>query len=221
MKHEEKSPEDLGEDSDVEILEVVGVEEDAPALAALPSVRSTGALPFDEEKAARANDSSETQKGRAREELLTHEQRFLRMRADYDNLRKRIERERDQYEQHANSLLVSRLLPVLDDFERALSLKSHENLTGAFQEGVLLIYKRLMDELRKEGLTPIDSLGRRFDPSVHDAVATDAGHDQVSHVVVEELQRGYLFRNRLLRPALVKVSTHAADEPSSEPGEGS
>jgi molecular chaperone GrpE len=209
MNGEHKSPdlrEKLGDDSDVEILEVVGVAEDAPALAASPPARAAEAPSLDEGSKIRSRG----------EELLTSEQRFLRMRADYDNLRKRIERERDQYEQHANSLLVSRLLPVLDDFERAMNLKSHESVTGPFQEGVLLIYKRLMDELRKEGLSPIDSLGRRFDPSVHDAVATDAGREETSNIVVEELQRGYLFRNRLLRPALVKVSTHAADDSSDE-----
>jgi molecular chaperone GrpE len=100
---------------------------------------------------------------------------------------------------------VARLLPVLDNFERALAVAPGTETEAAFRQGVQLIYKHLRDELRREGLQPIEVEGRPFDPALHDAVATVAGGREGVLRVVAELQRGYLFRSRLLRPAQVKV----------------
>lgn len=205
MKQEDESPDfeqDLGDDGDVEILEVVGVDEHVPATAVPAPEGSRGShevvLTFEEAK-ARFGDRPPEQ------------EQLMRLRADYENLRKRIDRERQDYEQHANSTLVTRLLPVLDNFERALNLQPRTNGEMALRDGLALIYKHLIDELRREGLTGIEALGQVFDPTLHDAVATDHASALGHNVVVEELQRGYLFRNRVLRPALVKVSVHGPD----------
>lgn len=223
MKPDEKSPdlyEDLEVDDEVEILEVVGVDLEestsVPASAARTDAVDREAVLLDDgpptaRGAERASVSRALAEGGER---LTDKEQLLRMRADYENLLKRLERERYDFEQFANSALVSRLLPVLDNFERAMHHRDARFEDDAFCTGVVLIYQHLLDELRKEGLTPIDSVGHPFDPTIHDAVATDVAatvHD--NNTVVEQLQRGYLFRDRVLRPALVKVGL-ASNGPS-------
>jgi molecular chaperone GrpE len=98
--------------------------------------------------------------------------------------------------------MIRSLVPVLDDFERALKTPAE----GAdYRKGIELIYKRLYDTLVKDGLTPIESLGKKFDPHLHQAVDTVKGQGE-DQTIVEEYQRGYEFKGRLLRPAMVKVS---------------
>lgn len=130
--------------------------------------------------------------------------RYLRTAADMDNQRKRFERERTEYLQFAQSDLFKELLSVLDNFERAL--KTREAGEGAgFQEGIELIAKQLQDLIRKRGVTPVASVGGRFDPSVHQAVLTEEAEGIEEPVIGEELQKGYKLHDRLLRPAFVKV----------------
>jgi molecular chaperone GrpE len=129
--------------------------------------------------------------------------RAIRARAEFDNARKRMERERSDYLQFAAMDLVRDLLPVLDDFERALKVETSDR---NYAKGVELIYQRLYDTLRKMGLEPIESAGKRFDPNVHQAVErvpTDEGEDQT---ILDEFQRGYNFKGKLLRPAMVRVA---------------
>jgi molecular chaperone GrpE len=95
---------------------------------------------------------------------------------------------------------------VLDNFERALSTEVPTEDGRAFQQGVALIFRQLLEELRREGLASVDSLGQEFDPTVHEAVITDSVPGLPDNTVVEELRRGYLLHDRLLRPAQVKVS---------------
>ncbi len=130
-------------------------------------------------------------------------ERLLRARAEFDNARKRAERERSEFLQFASTDLVRQILPILDDFERALKAPTAD---GDYAKGVELIYQRLYDTLRKMGLDPIEAAGKKFDPNLHqavDRVETDQAEDQT---VLEEYQRGYNFKGRLLRPAMVKVA---------------
>lgn len=129
--------------------------------------------------------------------------RLLRARAEFDNARRRTERERSDYLQFAAMDLVKDLLPILDDFERALKV---ETADSNYAKGVELIYQRLYDTLKKLGLEPLDTEGKQFDPNVHQAVErvpTDKVEDQT---VLGEFQRGYNFKGKLLRPAMVRVA---------------
>ena len=129
--------------------------------------------------------------------------RLLRARAEFDNARRRAERERSDFLQFAAMDLVKEVLPVLDDFERALKVETADR---NYAKGVELIYQRLYDTLKKLGLEPIETAGRPFDPNLHQAVErveTDEAEDQA---VLGEFQRGYNFKGKLLRPAMVKVA---------------
>jgi molecular chaperone GrpE len=129
--------------------------------------------------------------------------RLLRARAEFDNARRRAERERSDFLQFASMDMVRELLPVLDDFERALKVPTADK---EYARGVELIYNRFYETLKKMGLEPIAAEGKRFDPNVHEAVQrveTDEADDQT---ILGELQRGYNFKGKLLRPAWVKVA---------------
>ena len=129
--------------------------------------------------------------------------RLRRAWAEFDNARRRGERERSEFLQSAAMHLVGSLLPVLDDFERALKVETTDK---EHARGVELIYQRFYDTLKKMGLEPIETAGKQFDPNQHEAVQrvhTDEFEDQA---IVEELQRGYNFKGKLLRPAWVKVA---------------
>ncbi len=146
-----------------------------------------------------------------RERLLTDKaellDRLLRQRAEFENYRKRAERERAETIGSAGMDTVSALLPILDDFERALKSAFTEDAAGGqFAEGVALIYERLFSALKKQGLEPIESLGKPFDPNVHHAIETVPTEEAEDHSVFDELQRGYNFKGRLLRPAMVRVA---------------
>jgi molecular chaperone GrpE len=129
--------------------------------------------------------------------------RALRARAEFDNARKRSERERYDYLQFAAMDLVREALPVLDDFERALKVETADR---EYAKGVELIYSRLYETLKKMGLEPIESQGKPFDPNVHQAVERVETTDAEDHTVLGEFQRGYYFNGKLLRPAMVRVA---------------
>jgi molecular chaperone GrpE len=131
--------------------------------------------------------------------------RWLRKTAEFDNYRRRVERERrEQADQSVIDLLQDVLL-VVDDFDRALAVDPGEGAT-AFRKGVELIHAKLQDLLRRNGVTPIAARGADFDPKLHEAVTHDTSPDHREGEVIDELRRGYLINGRLLRPALVKVA---------------
>ena len=129
--------------------------------------------------------------------------RLLRRTAEFDNFRRRAERERLELLEYAGMDTIRALLPILDDFERALRV-AHE--ADEFAKGVNLIYQRLVEALKKLGVEPIISVGQPFDPNVHHAVEMVQTGEAEDQTVLEEYQPGYNFRGRLLRPAMVKVA---------------
>lgn len=129
--------------------------------------------------------------------------RLLRARAEFDNARRRTERERSDYLQFAAIDLVKDVLPVLDDFERALKVETADR---NYAKGVELIYQRLYDTLKKLGLEPIETAGRTFDPNLHQAVERVETVEAEDQTVLGEFQKGYNFKGKLLRPAMVKVA---------------
>jgi molecular chaperone GrpE len=134
--------------------------------------------------------------------------RLLRKQAELENLRKRAQREKDDFLQHATAELVRALLPTLDGFERALQHRD-ANVPEQFFQGIELIYKELMDVLARAGLAPLETVGKTFDPHLHQAVETVEAGEHHDQEIVEELQRGYKLKQRLLRPAIVKVAVAA------------
>lgn len=143
------------------------------------------------------------ERDRLQKEKAELQDRLLYARAEFDNARRRAERERSEYLQYASMEAVRELLPVLDDFERALKV---ETADGNYAKGVELIYNRLAESLRKMGLEPIETEGKTFDPNIHQAIErvhTDEAEDQE---ILGEFQRGYNFKGKLLRPAMVRVA---------------
>jgi molecular chaperone GrpE len=129
--------------------------------------------------------------------------RLLRALADFDNFRRRAERDRSDYVQFAAMEIVRDLIPVLDDFRRAMKVETGDK---EYAKGVELIYQRLFDTLKKAGLEPIDAKGKRFDPNLHQAVDRVQSEELADQTVLEEYQSGYNFKGKLLRPAMVKVA---------------
>ncbi len=132
--------------------------------------------------------------------------RLLRSRAEFDNARRRAERERSDYLQFAAMDLVRDILPIVDDFERALKVETADR---NYAKGVELIYQRMSDSLKKLGLEPIDTEGRTFDPNVHQAVERVPTEEAEDQIILGEFQRGYNFKGKLLRPAMVRVAVRS------------
>jgi molecular chaperone GrpE len=131
--------------------------------------------------------------------------RWLRKSAEFDNYRKRIERERREQSDQAVNDLLQQLLLVVDDFDRAMTMDAGEG-GDAYRKGVELIHAKLHDLLRRQGLRALDTVGADFDPNVHEAVVHEASPEHREGEVVGELRKGYMMGDRLLRPALVKVA---------------
>ncbi len=132
--------------------------------------------------------------------------RLARMQAEFDNARKRAAKEQQDFRDFALADTIKTLLPVVDSFERALQAKSEG---GEFRAGVELIYKQLQDALSKLGVQPIAAKGQPFDPRIHEAIEMVETSDAPDHQVLDEWQRGYKYKDRLLRPAMVRVAKNS------------
>ena len=148
-------------------------------------------------------DELTAERDRLIEEKNDLQDRLLRRQAEFDNFRRRAEREKADVVEYAHTESVRAILPILDDFERALKVESSD---AEYVRGMELIYQRLSDALKKLGLEPISAKGQKFDPHVHHAVDMVETGDVEDHTVLEEYERGYNFRGRLLRPSMVKVA---------------
>jgi molecular chaperone GrpE len=131
--------------------------------------------------------------------------RLLRKQAELENLRKRMQREKQEFLQHANADLIRALLPTLDGFERALKHRD-TGVPDEFYKGLEMIYTGLLDVLKRGGLAPIEAVGQTFDPHLHQAVETVEDEQRRDQEIVEELLRGYKLKHYLLRPSIVKVA---------------
>ena len=142
-----------------------------------------------------------------RREKDSLQDRLLRTAAEFDNYRKRIDRERRDMADYMKADVLAEILPIVDNFERALQAPSSD--VDSLRKGVELIYKQMIDLLRKRGVTPIEALGADFDPNFHQAVIHETSPAHREGEVIEELQRGYMLGDKLLRPAMVKVAKAA------------
>jgi molecular chaperone GrpE len=136
-------------------------------------------------------------------------ERLLRKTAEFDNYRKRVERDRQSMAESVAADVVRDLLPLVDDLERALKAETSGEGAEAYRKGVELIHRQLLDILRKRGVRPIEALGTDFDPHFHQAIAHEPAEGRRDGEVIEEFGRGYMLGDRLIRPAIVKVAKGA------------
>jgi molecular chaperone GrpE len=178
------------EDLEHELPPAESVEESAPAAVA--------------GKVAETIAPSETEKLKAERDALLD--RLARLQAEFDNARKRGVREQQDFREFAAADVIKNFLPILDNFERAL--KANADSTE-FRNGIELIYRQFQDALQKIGVQPIVAVGQPFDPRIHEAVEMVDTAEVPDHHVVDELQRGYKYKDRLLRPAMVRVARNS------------
>jgi molecular chaperone GrpE len=167
----------------------------------LPSAELTEDPQASRKEEPRLEHVSEIEKLRAERDALV--ERLARMQAEFDNARKRAAKEQQDYRDYALADVLKALIPVLDSFDRALQTSPEKS---EFHAGVELIQKQLQDALARIGVKPIDAKGEQFDPRYHEAIEMVDTESAKDHEVLEELQRGYKLKDRLLRPAMVKVA---------------
>ncbi|HZK73775.1 MAG TPA: nucleotide exchange factor GrpE [Clostridia bacterium] len=155
--------------------------------------------------APRSTDSIETKVAELEAALAEARDKYLRLAADFDNFKKRSRQEHLETIQHASADLIARLLPGLDDLHKALDHQP-EGIDEAWARGLELSVRKLEEALRAHGLETIDALGKPFDPAVHEAIGHEESSEHPEDTVVQELRRGYRIRDRVVRPALVKVA---------------
>lgn len=141
-----------------------------------------------------------------REQVNELQNRLLRAQADFDNYRKRTRQEKDELVSYANAKLIGELLPVLDHFSLAMQVVDETTDSGALAKGIDMVYKQLLDVLDKVGLKALDPEGEVFDPKRHEAVMSETVEGAAPGTVVQVLRSGYTLHERVLRPAMVKIS---------------
>ncbi len=158
---------------------------------------------------AEAETSEETKKEKKdplKEKIEELNDKVMRQMAEFENFRKRTDKEKAQMFEQGQANVLEKLLPVVDNFERGLAAVPEEDKDGAFADGMNKIYKQLMKQLEDLGVTPIEAVGKEFDPNLHNAVMQVESEEYESGMVAQELQKGYMFHETVLRHSMVGVS---------------
>ena len=134
------------------------------------------------------------------------ENRILRMQADFENSRRRARLDLEATEKYKSQGLITELLPAIDNFERALKMEADNDQAKSLLQGMEMVYRSLIDTLKKEGAEQIEAVGKEFDPHLHQAIMQVEDGNFGSNIVVEEFQKGYILKDRVIRPAMVKVN---------------
>jgi len=171
-------------------------------------------LNLKEEKKEREKEIEELKKKveEKEKELREHHDRLLRVAADFDNYKKRAAREKEEWVKFANEDLIKSILPFVDNLERAVNHSEKTEDIQSLVEGIKLTVQQLLQTLNRFGVSPIESLGKPFDPAMHEAMLVVETDQHEPNRVVEEFQKGYLLNDRLLRPATVSVSKPSEKE---------
>lgn len=146
------------------------------------------------------------------DELSETQERVLRTAADAENFKKRLQREKEEQTRYANESFMRELLPVIDNLERALEHSEADADQGGLLEGLNMTLKGFLDTLTRFGCTPVEAAGKPFDPNFHEAVSQEESADHEPNTVLRELQKGYMLKERLLRPAMVLVSKRTSQQ---------
>lgn len=202
--HEQEKQDNLQAEADEQATaeEVNDSVDEAQAASAETNTVADEASPEQEEDAAAA----EAQLEQLRQQLEEQQQRLLRVQADYDNFRRRTRQEKEEFAKYAASELVEQLLPVLDNFDRALHAAENSKDFDSLFKGVDMIFRQFLQVLEQSGLKEMDAVGQPFNPEYHEAVMKVEDSEQEEGTIVEQLQKGYMFKDKVLRPAMVKVS---------------
>lgn len=150
-----------------------------------------------------------------REKVREHLEQWKRSAAEFSNFRKRNAKERDEIVKFSNALLITKLLPILDDFDRAFQTLPVNMAQFTWVDGIALVQRKLEAILQQEGLSPIEATGKPFDPNFHQAVIYEDCCDHEDGTILNEMQKGYMLKDRILRPTLVKVAKKVS-EPETE-----
>ncbi|MBS4536875.1 nucleotide exchange factor GrpE [Clostridium sp. D2Q-11] len=163
---------------------------------------------IDEEIEENNNEESSKEDLQQNEEKDSSElnERYLRLQADFSNYKKRVEKEKESIYNFANEKLVTELLDVMDNFERAFASADEGVENDSFYQGVVMVYKQLLNILEKNGLEEIEAIKEKFDPNLHHAVMQEENDEYEENTVIDVFQKGYKLKNKVIRPSMVKVS---------------
>lgn len=157
-------------------------------------------------EAASAENRLQEEIERLKEEAASYYDQYLRSLAEAENIRKRALREKEEYVKFAAVPVIKKVLLVMDDLERALTMSESNRDFDALYKGLQMIAKRMEDLIQEEGVEAIEAVGKPFDPQFHQPLMVEASSDHPENTVMEELQKGYVLHGRVIRPSLVKVS---------------
>jgi molecular chaperone GrpE len=159
-------------------------------------------------QAEEQNNETTTDSGleEVRKQADENQQRYLRVQADFDNFRRRSRQEKEDFAKYASLKFIEQLLPVVDNFERALSSSKDTKDFEALVKGLDMTFHQVEQLLAQEGLTPIEAVGQPFNPEYHQAIMQVESEEYEEGIVVEEVQKGYILKDKVVRPAMVKVS---------------
>ena len=150
-----------------------------------------------------------------KDKLVEQEDKFIRLQAETDNFRKRLAREKDEFSKYANERLFKGLIPIFDNFERALEAPSND--AKSLKEGLDMILKQFSSFLEKEKVAPIKAIGEKFNPAIHEALTSEESDEHEENTIVSQFVKGYTINNRVLRPAQVVITKKPSTEPEESP----
>lgn len=151
-------------------------------------------------------DEKEQEIQQLKDKLEEADNRYLRLQADFDNFRRRTRLDLEAGQKYRAQKLITDLLPAIDNFERAMKVEADNEQTKTLLQGMDMVYRSLLDALKNEGVEPIEAVGKEFDPHQHQAVMQGEDENFGSNIVTDEFQKGYLLKDRVIRPAMVKVN---------------
>ncbi|MCM3571943.1 nucleotide exchange factor GrpE [Mesobacillus subterraneus] len=194
MTEERNTEQELNSQTEEETVEEVFAENEAS--------EKTEEMPAQEEE----QDPMENKLAELQGKLDEADNRYLRLQADFDNFRRRSRIELEASAKYRAQSIITDLLPAIDNFERALKMDVDNEQAKSLKQGVEMVYRSLLDALKNEGVEVIEAVGKEFDPHLHQAVMQAEDENFGPNIVVEEFQKGYLLKDRIIRPAMVKVN---------------
>ncbi|MGV2938165.1 nucleotide exchange factor GrpE [Mesobacillus sp. LC4] len=194
MTEERNTEQELNSQTEEETVEEVFAENEAS--------EQTEEIPAHEDQ----QDPMEQKVAELEGKLEEADNRYLRLQADFDNFRRRSRIELEASAKYRAQNIITDLLPAIDNFERALKMDVDNEQAKSLKQGVEMVYRSLLDALKNEGVEVIEAVGKEFDPHLHQAVMQAEDENYGPNIVVEEFQKGYMLKDRIIRPAMVKVN---------------